>query len=267
VSSSNRGFVMRARVLRFWAFLLALVPLPGPDGSVAAHTAPRLPAAQSTPEKAPGKGMLLVAARKMRDPRFGGAVVLLVQHGEGGTVGLIINRPTDIRLSEVLPDIKGVDKARQPVFFGGPVATNAMLFMVRSGIPPKDAEHVGADVYVSGNRTALEKALTGNTPVKDLRVYAGYAGWAAGQLDAEIERGDWHLSPADAQTIFAKDPSTVWSELVGKDEPEGLMVEGGGPAQQEIRVGESPGGPRTTPAPVRCPFDGQFTIDARASRV
>jgi putative transcriptional regulator len=168
--------------------------------------------------------VLLVAARKMGDPRFRNTVVLLVQHGEGGSLGLIINRPTSILLSEALPDLKGASAAKHKVFFGGPVAINAMLFLVRGHTAPDNAEQVRTDIYVSGSRATLERMLGQGRSKNELRIYAGYAGWAAGQLDMEVLRGDWYLYPADARTIFDKDAEKLWNELIDSQEPEGLMA-------------------------------------------
>jgi putative transcriptional regulator len=176
--------------------------------------------------KIPEKGMFLVAARDMRDPRFLHSVVLLVRHGEDGTTGLIINRPTTVLLSQAVADLKGADRAKHTLYFGGPVQMNVMMFLIRSGSPIKNADQVSKDVYLSGSRATLEKLLGHDKRENELRVYAGYAGWAPGQLDTEIAEGDWHLVPADTRAIFEQEPVKVWQGLIDQEEPDGLMVKG-----------------------------------------
>jgi putative transcriptional regulator len=185
-----------------------------------------IPAARSaqTQAKPLEKGMFLVAARDMGDPRFQRTVILLVQHDKDGTMGLIVNRPTAVLLSQAVSDLKGVDRAPHTLFFGGPVQMNVMLFLVRSRSAINGADQVSKDVYLSSSRTTLEKLLGDNKRESELRVYAGYAGWLPGQLDAEIAEGEWHLVPADTATIFERDPEKVWQELIDQEEPDGLMV-------------------------------------------
>jgi putative transcriptional regulator len=221
---------MSSRRLRFTLLCLSLLLALAAATLSAARVIPRKPGSPPVLVKAPDKGVLLVAARKMGDPRFRNTVVLLVQHGEDGSLGLIINRPTSILLSEALPDLKGANAAKHNVFFGGPVALNAMLFLVRSRTAPDNAQQVRTGIYVSGSRATLEHMLGQGSSENELRVYAGYAGWGAGQLDTEILRGDWYLCPADAGTIFNKDVEKLWTKLIDSQEPEGLMVRAKGGA-------------------------------------
>lgn len=160
------------------------------------------------------KGKFLVASRKLGDPRFQETVVLLISYGRNGSMGLIINRPVKMSLSDVFPDSAIFKKRNDTVYFGGPVEVNRLLFLVRSPGKPEEAVHVFSSVYVSSNRDMLDRMIDKRKEGEHVRVYAGYAGWAAGQLDHEVRRGDWHVIQADAGTIFDKKSEKIWPELI-----------------------------------------------------
>ena len=135
--------------------------------------------------------------------------------GSEGTLGVIVNRLTDVSLSEVLPDLEGGGKEMHRMFFGGPVALNGLLFVFRSARPPEGASHVMGDVYFSAELEVLEKALKRKTSSSALRLFLGHSGWGPGQLKWELGRGDWELVRADTETVFEKDPDSIWPELMG----------------------------------------------------
>ena len=165
-------------------------------------------------EVEPSKGVFLVANPGLPDPRFRRTVVLLLAHGESGTMGLIVNRATDIPLSEVLPGLDGSRRESHVLFFGGPVALNGIIFLTRSGAPPEGTSHVMEDVYFSGDKEVLQHLLGEKKPTDELRLYVGHSGWAPGQLASEIERGSWRLVRADAHTVFEMDTDTVWRYFI-----------------------------------------------------
>jgi len=157
------------------------------------------------------QGAFLFASPGLRDPNFFQTVVLLVTYGEGGASGLIINRPTRIPLPKALPDIEGIEKLSQPVYFGGPVNLDHMLALLRTDGSLPDAQKVLADIYFTANRKTLTDALQNRNPGNTIRVYAGYSGWGPGQLDREFTRGDWVILDGDPESVFAEDPSKIWS--------------------------------------------------------
>ena len=167
---------------------------------------------QSETELAQGK--FLIAGRDLNDPNFSETVVLLVDYNQRGALGLVINRPTEVKLSTVLPEIEGVQERTDTVYMGGPVARGQMLLLIRSGSQPQEAHLVFADTYVSSSRAVLQRMVGGAEAGEKFRVYAGYAGWAPGQLDQEVARGDWYILQADAETIFDKAASEIWPELI-----------------------------------------------------
>ena len=187
------------------------------------------------------QGVFLFAVPEMRDPNFVHTVVLLVNYEEGGAMGLIINKPTDIPLEEALPDVKEMKGQSQPLFLGGPVSRNLMFMLLRSNQPPKGAVKVFDGVQFSGGRKALVEALQDRDPNKKVRVYAGYAGWAAGQLDREVSRGGWMIANADPEKIFTNDPSKIWPEVFK--------------IQEEIEIR----GLRSNPSPSRAPIPAILT--------
>ena len=160
------------------------------------------------------KGKFLVASRQLRDPKFSETVILLIEYDRKGAMGLIINRPTKVRLSSALPEIEGLQQRRDTVYLGGPVATNQVRLLIRSSSQPEGARRVLEEVYLSSSRSVLQQMIDDADAQKRFRVYAGYAGWGPGQLDFEISRGGWHVLPADAGTVFDTAASEIWPELI-----------------------------------------------------
>ena len=168
---------------------------------------------QTPPQAALSAGRFLVAGEHLRDPNFAQTVVLLLNYGDRGARGVIINRKSDVKLAAVFPRISGLHQRPDTVYVGGPVARNQLLMVLRSDRPRRAAEHVVDDIYLSSSQQVLVDALNRAAAV---HVYAGYAGWAPGQLDREVARGDWHVLPVDAETVFSDRPGEVWRELIDK---------------------------------------------------
>ncbi len=161
-------------------------------------------------------GKFLVAGKYLRDPRFAETVILLINYDRSGAMGLIINRPTEVKLSAVFPDIKGLRQKVDTVYIGGPVARRQMLLLMGLGSQPKNSFPVFDNIYVSLS-SAVFKSVIGNLKEGErFRIYYGYAGWSPGQLEQEVFRGDWCILQADVETIFDKTVSTVWPELINR---------------------------------------------------
>jgi putative transcriptional regulator len=174
-------------------------------------------AAAAAPEadtRVEANAIFLVAKRSLADPNFAQSVVLVTQPERGKPFGVIINRPLAQPLGDVFPDHAALKTLKDKLYFGGPVARNALVFLVRSPQPPPRSTPVLRGVYFTGDGDWVDERLKQPDPMKGFRVFAGYAGWAPGQLQEEIERGDWYVLPADAATVFEKDAATIWSELV-----------------------------------------------------
>jgi putative transcriptional regulator len=157
----------------------------------------------------PAAGVLLVAARGLSDPNFQRSVVLLVEQGEQGAWGLVVNRPTAVPLARLFAAEPGLRRREGVLFAGGPVETSRFLVLLRARRPPAACRPVFADVCL-GLEPGVLRGLRG---IEELRVYAGYAGWAPGQLEAEIARGDWRLLPPEPSLVFPPRPERLWEEL------------------------------------------------------
>jgi putative transcriptional regulator len=172
----------------------------------------------------PSKGKFLVASRKLLDPQFSETVVLLLEYHTQGAMGLIINRPSEVKLSAVFPDMKQLQHLSDTIYLGGPVSKNQLLLLIRTADPPEESRHIFADVYVSSSQEVIQQ-MTETTKIgQRFRVYAGYAGWGPWQLDHEIWRGGWHVLPADAETVFDKSAPEIWPALIQRSSAQWVSI-------------------------------------------
>jgi putative transcriptional regulator len=172
------------------------------------------------------RGKFLVADRNIRDPRFAQTVLLLIDYSSQGAMGIIINRPTKVKLASAFPKIEALKKREDTIYIGGPVGVEQMFLLIRSVGTPGESLHVFADVSISSSERVLRAMAKSGKTGKSFRVYAGYAGWSPQQLDQEVMRGDWHVVQADSKIIFDKSPSEIWPELIRQSSK--LWVHAGG---------------------------------------
>lgn len=165
-------------------------------------------------EKILTQGKFLVASRRLNDPNFYQTVILLIRYNRDGASGLVINRPLNLKLSTVMPEIKELEQRKENLYLGGPVEPGRVLLLLKSAVAPEESIPVFGDVYISSSRKELKRLAKSNNTDEKFRIYAGYAGWAPGQLDSERDRGDWHVLNADAATLFDKKSSEIWQELI-----------------------------------------------------
>jgi len=155
----------------------------------------------------------LVAKEGLPDPNFNNSVVLMAPSEGEGTLGIIVNKPTRIPLSKLFPDQPKLAKLDDRVFFGGPVSIQSISFVFRASTAPEDALEIMKGVYISSDNDLLRELLARDKPTEGLRVFIGYAGWAPGQLEGEISRGDWLRVDADARSLFEHRPESLWHDL------------------------------------------------------
>jgi len=160
------------------------------------------------------KGVFLVARRGLPDPNFSKTVILLINHGEQGAMGVIVNRPAPIMLSRILPMMEELKDRHDPVYVGGPVSRNQIVLLLRAENPMAASQHVVEDIYFSNSVGVLKALTSADGPDRMFHAFAGYAGWAPRQLESEILRGDWHLFPADSATVFDSAPQNIWPGLI-----------------------------------------------------
>jgi putative transcriptional regulator len=157
------------------------------------------------------RGQLLVAGPALLDPNFWRTVVLIVEHSEEGALGLVLNRPSETSVGEAVPQLVELLDPGQRLFIGGPVQPSAVIVLAEFEDPTDAALLAFDDVGVLGTGTPSEELSVG---VRTGRAFLGHAGWGPGQLDGELERGDWILEPARLQDAFADEAKELWSEVL-----------------------------------------------------
>jgi putative transcriptional regulator len=167
-------------------------------------------AAQPNTSLAPG--VFLVATENLNGSSFEKTVVLLTQYNKSGAFGLAINRPSNALLSDVFPSIDS-NSTDALLYMGGPVHPSAMFVIANSNFTDSMIPVLN-NVYFSTEVEVMTFILKNNIPSKTFRAYSGYSGWSAGQLEAEIERGDWLIVKGDEKIIFDSTPSRVWKKLI-----------------------------------------------------
>jgi putative transcriptional regulator len=164
-----------------------------------------------------GVGKLLVASRSLGDPDFVRTVVLLVHYDEKGVLGLILNRRSDIPLSQVL-DLEAAKDRSDRVYLGGPVASSAVFALFKSPAKIERAENIFGGVYLISDKALFEQTISARPDPGVFHIYLGYAGWTQDQLRSEVQLGAWFVFPADAATIFNADPDSLWLQMMRKTE-------------------------------------------------
>ena len=158
-------------------------------------------------------GRLLVATPALTDPSFSRTVVQLVQHSEeDGALGVVVNRPSETPLGDVLPGWALLAPEPVVVFVGGPVQESAAICLARLSAPePSESVVVVPGAPWLGT---LDLDVDAADAVQEVRVFAGYAGWSPGQLEAEVEEGSWWVLDALPGDCFATDPGRLWAAVV-----------------------------------------------------
>ena len=161
-------------------------------------------------------GHFLIAAKKLRDPNFYQSVVLMVEHNESGAMGLVVNRPATVTVSDALRGHFELPETGQLIFIGGPVERQQLFILHNSTEFDGDESSLVPGVYVGNSPRIFEEIVQSSAEGKDTlqyRIFAGYAGWSAGQLEGEMERGDWYSTPASQELVFGDDPYVVWETV------------------------------------------------------
>jgi putative transcriptional regulator len=164
----------------------------------------------STPGDKPLTAILIIARNALPDSMFADSIVLVMNNLGPSPVGIIINRPMPISVPGLFPDLKRLAPVRDRVYFGGPVNFGSVWFVFRAATPPEHAIQILDNVYLSADQQLLLKLLGRDKPMDGLRIFVGHAGWAPGQLEAEIDRRDWTLKRAEADAIFSGRSERPW---------------------------------------------------------
>jgi putative transcriptional regulator len=158
------------------------------------------------------RGQLLIAGPRLIDPNFFRTVVLVIEHSEDGAFGLVLNRPSETSVGEAVPELEMLIDSEEPLFIGGPVQPSTVITLARFADVEDAALAAFDDIGVLG---------TGGPPVEEMadrlliaRAYVGHSGWGPGQLEAELETGDWILDPARGDDVFSDSPRELWSSVL-----------------------------------------------------
>ena len=161
-------------------------------------------------DEKPLRAILLIAGEDLHDSDFEDSVLLVMNNLAPAPVGIIINRPMSIPVSHLFPNLKRLAQVRDKVYFGGPVDFGSVWFLFRAATPPEHAIQACDGVYLSADRELLLQLLGRKRPMDGLRIFLGHAGWAPGQLEAEIERHDWTSKRAEVHAIFSGESEYPW---------------------------------------------------------
>jgi putative transcriptional regulator len=169
------------------------------------------------------KSQLLIAMPALQDPNFARTVTYICEHGDHGAMGIVLNRPTELRLADVLKHMKiegGMGASgEQMVFLGGPVEEERGFVLHTSTEPWDSTLPVTDEISITTSRDILEAMAHGDGPDQTL-VALGYAGWGAGQLEKELQENAWLSGPASQQILFELPPEQRWeaaAKLLGVD--------------------------------------------------
>jgi putative transcriptional regulator len=160
------------------------------------------------------RGHLIVAGAALEDPSFRRTVVLLGEHGEDGAMGIVLNRASTVTVPEAVPPLAELAAVDDLVYIGGPVQPQAVVVLADFRDPER------ADVLVVESVGFLPAEVDELPDVGDLRrvrVFAGYAGWAPGQLEDELAEGSWVVLPSRVTDVFTEDPDGLWSEVLRRE--------------------------------------------------
>jgi putative transcriptional regulator len=156
-------------------------------------------------------GQLLLASPTLMDPNFRRTVVLIGVHSEEGAMGVVLNRPSAVTVGEAVPQLEQVLEEREPVYVGGPVQPSAIVFLAEFLDPTPAGLLVLGRIGFPAPNAGIDE-LTEATARR--RVFAGYAGWGEGQLDAEVDQGDWIAHSAIPDDVFTEVPEELWSKVL-----------------------------------------------------
>jgi putative transcriptional regulator len=158
------------------------------------------------------RGKLLIASPALVDPNFARTVVLITEHNDEGAMGVVLNRPSETAVEDVASELSEL-VVDEPVFIGGPVQPQALVVLAEFNDPEAAAWIVAADVgFVSAESEYDDLARA----IRRGRVYAGYSGWGAGQLEGELAEDAWIVEPPMPAELFPDDPMTLWQDVLAR---------------------------------------------------
>jgi putative transcriptional regulator len=161
------------------------------------------------------RGQLLVAGPALADPNFRRTVILIGEHGEEGAMGIVLNRVSGVLVDDAVPPMSPLAGPEEPVYLGGPVQPQAVVVLADFADPRAANVVVETVGFLPGEIDDVSEL----GELKRIRVFAGYAGWAPGQLEGELEEGSWIILDARASDVFTATPDLLWAEVLRRGGP------------------------------------------------
>lgn len=168
-------------------------------------------------EMASLRGNVLIAGRHLDDPNFARTIVLIVEHGDAGAMGLILNRPTAVSVHDALATHIETPDTGDVLFTGGPVEPQALFLLHSHADLNGDERPVLPGVFLGASADIFEQVIrraAASSSNRSVRVFNGCSGWGGGQLESEIRRGDWHVLPAAPLNVLTADPYTLYESIL-----------------------------------------------------
>lgn len=160
----------------------------------------------------PAAGTLLVSGPYLADSYFRRSVVLLCRHDDEGSFGLVLNRPIDMKIADLMKEMPDIPS---PVGIGGPVQGSNLFYLHTLGPRMIQSLDVVDGIRMGGDYEQLCAVLsTAPKLAKHVRFFVGYSGWGANQLNAEIEERSWLVHPADKRTVMGSSPGNLWGDIL-----------------------------------------------------
>jgi putative transcriptional regulator len=191
-------------------------------------------------------GTLLVASPELADPTYARAVVLVLRHDDEGTIGVVLNRPTNLVPATIFPELTdSIGGYTGHLFRGGPIAATRLLYIVRGlAAATVNGPEVLDKVFLSIDDESLPDMTRLADGTNDLRLYAGHAAWVPGQLQSEVNAGGWQVLPGTAELVFHADPGSLWTDLEGRAGDADNVVAAVGGAASAVSDASGLGNPR-----------------------
>jgi len=162
----------------------------------------------------PMQGRLLISEPSLQDFYFNRSVILLADHSDKGSFGLIINKPVKVKLKEITSELPGIDA---PVFLGGPVKTDNIFYLHTKGEIVPDSLKIMEGLYWGGDIRLINDLIQNKLITSDdIRFFIGYSGWASKQLDRELKEDSWIVSRTDASTVLSAHSANLWNDFIKK---------------------------------------------------
>jgi putative transcriptional regulator len=162
----------------------------------------------------PEKGKILISEPFLNDPNFKRTIILLAEHTEEGSVGFVLNKPTEVKISQMINDFPEFDSL---VYYGGPVQLNTLQFIYRGENVIDGSIEIMPGLFWGGSFDILKTLIKSNSvSPADFRFFIGYSGWGEGQIDDELELNSWIVAEATIENIFSEEPDKLWREVLKK---------------------------------------------------